>query len=290
MKDSVVLGVDIGGSHLTAALVNERTKEFVAGSHTRVRVNSSGSAEEILNTWSAAINDIFKKFIVPEKRVGIAMPGPFDYENGISLIKDLDKYDSLYKLSMKELLAQKVFMLPSNIRMMNDAACFLRGEVFHGAAQGFHDAIGITLGTGTGTATHHRGVTRDANLGPSPFKGSIADKYFSTRWFVMRYAERSGKKIGDVKTLSELYHIEGIVKEIFSEFVNNLTIFLEGFVRREKPEVIVLGGNIAQCAELFLSELEHKLQSAGVTVPIVKAQKGEGAAILGAASLFENIT
>jgi len=288
MKDSVVLGVDIGGSHLTAALVMENF-EFVVGSNTRIRVNSSGSAEEILNTWSTAINEIFKKYDVTEKRIGIALPGPFDYENGISLIKDLDKYEALYKLNVKELLGQQLNILPSKIRMMNDAACFLRGEVYHGAAKGYQHVIGITLGTGTGTAIHHQGVTEDANLGPSPFMDSIADEFFSTRWFVRQYTERSGKTIHDVKSLSKLYAEDDSVKEIFSAFVKNFSIFLESFVKREKPELIVMGGNISQCADLFLPELRHALQSAGVTIPIVLAQLGEHAAILGAASLFGRI-
>jgi len=289
MKDPVVLGVDIGGSHLTAALVTRNFQGFVPGSDTRVRVNSSGSAEEILNTWSAAINEIFLKHNVTEKRIGIALPGPFDYENGISLIKGLDKYESLYKLNVKELLAHQLQMPSSNIRMMNDAACFLRGEVYHGAARGYQDVIGITLGTGTGTAIHHQGITEDADLGPSPFMDSIADEYFSTRWFVRQYAERSGKKVHDVKALSNLYATEDSVKEIFSVFTKNFSKFLESFVKREKPEVIVMGGNIAQCADLFLSDLERSLQSAGVTIPIVQAQLGEHAAILGAASLFGRI-
>ena len=287
MKDSVILGVDIGGSHLTAALVNEHTKTIIEGSNTRIRVNSSGRAAEILNTWSTVINDIFEKYSVTERRIGIAMPGPFDYENGISLIKGLDKYESLYKLPVKELLAKRLTMPSSNIRMMNDAACFLRGEVYHGAARGYQNVIGITLGTGTGTAVHHGSTTEDANLGPSPFMDSIADEYFSTRWFVKQYAERSGSTVKDVKALSELYAAEGNVKEIFSEFAKNLAIFLEGFVRKEKPEIIVMGGNIAQCSDLFLVDLERELKSAGVTIPIVKAQLGEDAAILGAASLFE---
>jgi glucokinase len=288
MKDSVVLGVDIGGSHLTAALVNEHTKMFIAGSNTRIRVNSSGSANEILNTWSTVINDIFKKYSVTERRIGIAMPGPFDYEKGISLIKNLNKYESLYKLNVKELLASQLHMASSNIMLMNDAACFLRGEVYHGAARGYLNAIGITLGTGTGTAFHHHGITGDANLGPSPFLDGIADEYFSTRWFVRQYAKRSGNTVKDVKELSGLYASENVVKEIFSEFVKNLAIFLDEFIKKEKPEVIVVGGNIAQCADLFLVNLEQKLRSIGVAIPIIKSTLGEDAAILGAASLFEN--
>lgn len=288
MKDSNILGVDIGGSHLTAALVNESSRKFVPGSYTRVRVNSHGTAEEILTTWINTIGEVFSRHPVTAKRIGIAMPGPFDYEKGISLITGLDKYEALYKLNIKHLLAQRLGISTTSILMMNDAACFLRGEVYYGAAKGYHDVIGITLGTGTGSATHHAGITRDANLGPSPFMDSIADEYFSTRWFVKRYADRTGKTVKDVKVLAERYHEDDHVKDIFREFVNNLAVFLEGFVKTENPQVIVMGGNIAQSEALFLHDLVDRLTSLGITIPIVKAQLGEEAAILGAASLFEN--
>lgn len=288
MKDSLVLGIDIGGSHCTAALVDERTRKFVPDTYTRHRVNSHGTAEEILHSWTVAIQEAYKNHPAIQKRIGIAMPGPFDYEQGISLITGLDKYEALYKLNTKELLSKSLNIPATSILMMNDAACFLRGEVYYGAAKGYQDVIGITLGTGTGTATHHQGVTRDVNLGPSPFMDSIADEYFSTRWFVKRYAALTGKIVKDVKALTELYSADENVKGIFREFVNNLTVFLEGFVKRENPELIVLGGNIAQCDALFLADLVSKLAAAGITTPIVKVQLGEEAAILGAASLFEN--
>lgn len=288
MKESLILGLDIGGSHLTAALVNQATRQFVPDSYTRLRVNSKGTAEEILDTWTTAIQEIYTKHPVSNKRIGLAMPGPFDYVNGISLIKGLDKYEALYKLNIKKMLSERLAVPVSSILMMNDAACFLRGEVYYGAAKGYEDAIGITLGTGTGSATHHKGVTEDANLGPSPFMDSIADEYFSTRWFVKRYLELTGKTVKDVKALAELYASDAAVKNIFTEFVKNLAVFIEGFVKKEKPKVIVMGGNIAQCASLFLDDLVANLAAKNITIPIVQAKLGEEAAILGAASLFEH--
>lgn len=290
MKDSVVLGIDIGGSHLTAALVDEATRKFVPDSYLRVRVNSKGTAEEILGIWTKAIEDTFQAYPVANKRIGIAMPGPFDYANGISLIKGLDKYEALYKRNVKQILSQRLSISPASILMMNDAACFLRGEVYYGAARGYQDVIGITLGTGTGSAMHHNGVTHDANLGPAPFMDSIADEYFSTRWFVKRYRELTGTTVKDVKALTDLYQTDANVKTIFAEFVKNLVVFLEGFVKAEKPQVIVMGGNIAQCSDLFLSDLTAQLATRAITVPIVRAELGEEAAILGAASLFESKT
>jgi glucokinase len=50
--------------------------------------------------------------------------------------------------------------------------------------------------------------------------------------------------------------------------------------------IIVMGGNIAQCSELFLTDLRRNLKTLGITTPVVKAKLGEDAAILGAAGLF----
>lgn len=88
--------------------------------------------------------------------------------------------------------------------------------------------------------------------------------------------------------MAELYSSEEHVREIFSEFVKNLAVFLEGFVKKENPQIIVMGGNIAQSSALFLDDLIAQLATKEVKIPIVNAQLGEEAAILGAASLFED--
>jgi glucokinase len=288
MNNKMILGIDIGGSHITAALVDDNSRQIYADSYMRLRVNSKADADEILNVWSTLISKIFNKYKISNKRIGIAMPGPFDYEKGISYIKGLDKYNALYKLNIKALLANKLGISPTNILMMNDAACFLLGEVEGGAAKGYEDVIGITLGTGTGTAIHHKGITQDANLGPSPFKNSITDDYFSTRWFVKRYKEITSIEVNNVKELTELYDTDARVRALFAEFTENLTDFLEAFILREKPKMVVLGGNIAQCSNLFLTDLTGNLKIRGINLSIVTAQLGEDAAILGAASLFND--
>lgn len=284
--DSFILGIDIGGSHITAAMTRPEQKLIVQGSWSRKRVNAHGTIQEIIHSWCESINEVFQLYPVKEKKIGIAMPGPFDYKNGISYIKGLDKYEALYEQNVKLLLADELRIPAKNIRMMNDAAAFLRGEVVCGAGNGYIDAIGVTLGTGTGTARHHNDVTEDANLGPSPFMDSIADEYFSTRWFVKRYAQLSGKTLKEVKDISALFASDHSVRVLFDEFTDNLTVFLKQFIETDKPEAIILGGNIAQGADLFLPDLEKKLAAQHLYVPIVKAQLGEEAAILGAASLF----
>ena len=125
----VALGIDIGGSHITAAMVDLESRSIIAGSTLRTAVDASLNAEEILNTWCALIDSVQGSAPGTEAHLGIAMPGPFDYDHGISLIKDQPKFQNLYQVNIKNELAKRLQVEPGNIRFINDAASFLQGEV-----------------------------------------------------------------------------------------------------------------------------------------------------------------
>src|SRR5690606_4374061 len=116
--------------------------------------------------------------------IGIAMPGPYDYENGISLISEQGKMKSLYGLSVKNLLADALRIPPAQIQFTNDAESFLKGEVFAGVGKGFSNTLGLTLGTGLGSAIHVEDVVKDAKLWTAPFRDGIAEDYLGTDWFI----------------------------------------------------------------------------------------------------------
>src|SRR6187397_1253508 len=144
MKDNMVLGVDIGGSHITAGLIDMETRTLRTDSIKRRKVNSADTAENIIAAWASLIKEITGSSGV---RIGIAMPGPFDYELGVSYIKGLEKYESLYGKNVKDLLAAALDIPAKHIRLKNDAGCFLQGETFAGSAKGYNSAIGLTIGT-----------------------------------------------------------------------------------------------------------------------------------------------
>ncbi|GAA4318624.1 hypothetical protein GCM10023149_16800 [Mucilaginibacter gynuensis] len=288
MNANIVLGIDIGGSHITAALVDMTRRSIIQDSYKRQHINSRGNREEIINSWCAVIGDAFRgTSSKEEKKIGIGMPGPFDYSTGISYIQNTEKYDALYGVNVKKLLAERLGIYVNDIRMMNDAACFLQGEVFGGAAQGCKTAIGITLGTGLGTSYYCDGVAKDVNLWKMPFKESIAEDYISTRWFLKMYRALSGNTVNNVKELTALHNTDSTVREIFSEFAHNLAQFISLFVNDTNPEIIVLGGNIANAHALFFHYLNIYLKTNKINIPVKRAQLNEEAAIVGAASCFE---
>lgn len=286
MNNPLVAGVDIGGSHITAALVDLEVRSVLPAFSARKSINSREDASSIIDSWCDAINTVYQTQPTLPKRIGIAMPGPFDYENGISLIKDQDKYDALYGLNVKEMLAGKLGVSPNDIRLMNDAGCFLQGEIVGGAGRGFKTAIGITLGTGLGSATYINGIANDANRWCAPFRNGIAEDYISARWLIKRYQEVCGSTIENIKDLVALIPSDPRIKDIFEEFGHNLASFLTPFIREYNPEVVVIGGNIAKTADWFLPEMEKDLNGQGLPVAIRIARLGENAHIMGAAGCW----
>lgn len=290
MNNPLVAGVDIGGSHITAALVDLEVRRVLPSFSARKSINAKDDAASIINNWCEAICDVFETQPALHKRIGIAMPGPFDYEKGISLIKNQDKYESLYGLNVKELMAERLGVSPSDIRLMNDAGCFLQGEVMGGAARGYKSAVGVTLGTGLGSAYFKDGLAEDANLWCAPFKDGIAEEYISSRWLVSRYAEVCNGKVANTKEMVDLIPTDDRIKGIFGEFGANLAAFLTPFIQQHNPEVAVIGGNIAKSSDWFLPRVESDLQKQGINIPLRIARLGENAHIMGAAGCWiENI-
>lgn len=288
MKEhTYVLGADIGGSHITAALIDMEYRTVVEESVTRNAVDSSTSSGAIIATWSDTIEKACKKVNIKLEKVGLAMPGPFDYQNGISYITGTGKYEAFYGLNVKEMLAMQLGISTNAIRMRNDAASFLAGETFSGVAKQYSKVIGITLGTGLGSAVFEGTEVRDANLWCAPYEDSIAEDYISTRWFLKRYYQLTGLNILNVKDLAALYAESATVKQIFEEFALNLANFLENFQHKTKAEAIVIGGNIAKAAKYFLPALSRQLKKLELNQPVFISEMTEIAALAGAASCWK---
>lgn len=287
MEANMVLGIDIGGSHISLALVDLAEKKLIESSHYRRPCDAQAACDAIMDAWVAVIQEAYGKAGDAPKRIGIALPGPFDYENGISYIKGNNKFDALYGINVKRALADKLGIDSADIRMLNDAAAFLQGEAFGGAARGYKKAIGITLGTGLGSAVCSNGIATDAERWSAPFKDARTEDYISTRWCMQRYAELTGNTVAGVKELSLLAKESAAARQVFAEFSENLFLFLRVFVADTDPEMIVLGGNITKAASLFLPGLIAFLQENGVSIPVRVSGLGEQAAILGAASCWQ---
>jgi glucokinase len=284
--NTYVVAADIGGSHITAALIDTDRKVIEGNTLVRTPVSNTAETAEIIADWATCI----KKTDGLQKagQICLAMPGPFDYEKGICFIRDQAKYPGLYGVNVKKLLGRELDWPAEKIFMQNDAACFIEGEVFCGSMEGFEEVIGITLGTGLGTAVYRNHSGQSADLWDAPFKEGIAEDYISSRWFASKYKELTGGEIGGVKELVSEGMDEAVVRTIFNEFAENLAGFLKDFSLKEKPQAIVLGGNIAKAFAWFQDKLMLEFAKHHPAVFIRQSQYGENAALLGAASSWKN--
>lgn len=299
MKEKIVIGCDIGGSHISCGIINVENGTILKNSLISVKVSNSESKEILLSVWTQAILNCKKNVPVNSEflGIGIAIPGPFDYEKGIGLYDNSNqKFVDLKNVNVKEALSESLALEPSKIRFVNDATAFSLGSYWYGSGKGSKQMVAITLGTGFGSSFISNGlaieegitVPENGYLWDEPFKNGIADDYFSTRWFVNSFNEISEEKVTGVKRIAELVK-EGDEKAItlFNEFGINLADCLAEHLKNFNADVVVMGGNIAEAFELFKPSLYKKLKERGSEIPFKVSILKESAAMLGSATLFK---
>jgi glucokinase len=274
------IGVDIGGSHITAAQVLPEDLTIITDTKIRLKVDSHADANTVIAQWADAL---YKLCNIEDKeaiRIGIAMPGPFNYREGICLIKGMNKYESLYGLNIRNLLSDALNIQPQNIIFRNDAEAFLHGEVVFGKIPFTSKAIGVTLGTGLGSAISFNGVTTDVFRAINTMHDGIAEDFISTRWFQKRCIELSNKVLPNVEVLLNYENTE-LRNQIFDEFGANFGAFLNAFAIEEQADVIVIGGNIARSMDMFIKQTLDQFINKNVEVR--QSILWEDAALIGAA-------
>lgn len=279
---SFILACDIGGTHITSAIVNAKDWTILPDTLVRNHVDSSADAKSIFQNWSSTINLCQQKHEVTINQIGIAMPGPFNYEEGISLMKNQDKYDALYKLNVSHGILEGLNNKNCSIKYINDAAAFLQGEVYAQQLQHKPKVLGITLGTGLGSAVWSKGHKAfDADLWNTPYKDSIFEEYLVTRWFTNRFEQLSGIKETGLKEIIEKHQETAAFQQLMSEYRIHLIDFLKYFSELHCCKDFIIGGNIAKAWNL--------IDQGGIfsVYHITHAQYAEKAALIGAASIFE---
>jgi len=282
MNSNFVVASDIGGTHITSAVVDINTWQILEDTISRCRVNSRSDAKSIFYSWNSSITAAIKGCGASISKLGIAMPGPFDYENGISLMKNQDKYDALYKVNVSNGILDTLDMA-KEIRFINDAAAFLQGEIFAGNLQQKERILGITLGTGLGSAVWNNNEKAfDADLWNAPYKDSIFEEFLVTRWLTKRFAELSGQQEDGFKAIITKHQGTVHFEDLMKEYAKALYDFLHYFSSKHESKTFVIGGNIAKAWELITSynlKITEEFE-------IHTGQYAEKAAIIGAASLF----
>jgi glucokinase len=294
---NIAIGVDIGGSHITAVAVDMEKHSIIEQSRAESPVNNKAEADVILNVWSDALMKVLKKIQIFNLRgIGFAMPGPFDYVNGICLIRGVPKYEKLYGVNVGKAISSRLGLpCDCRVRFMNDATAFAVGEAWAGKASGYGKMMAITLGTGFGSAfLDNRIPVVEGDTVPAmgcvyhlPFDNGIADDSFSTRWFTSEYAAATGNKADGVREIAERAETETHARVLFDKFGKNLGSFLSTWLIKFDAGILVIGGNISHAYGLFGPAFEKELADSGCKTRVAISELKEDAALLGSAYLLD---
>jgi glucokinase len=287
--ESRVLVYDVGGSHISAA-VFDREDCTVEGV-----VTEGYPSEQNIDTFLNVFHSLGTRAARGQTDipgVSIAMPGPFDYERGVSWIQHKLAY--LYGFDLRRGLAARLGKREAGIRFLNDGAAYLLGEITAGSAQGVCRAVAITLGTGIGSAfavdghvvREGTGVPPGGEIWNLPYLGGILEDQISTRAIRQSYESRAGvdREVADIAACAAEDAIAG---EVFSDFGRTLGTGLRTVLDAFSPQVIVLGGGISRSAQLFLCAAQAELETPRVELRV--SSLGEIAPLVGAgAAWFES--
>jgi glucokinase len=281
----VVGALDIGGTHVTAGRVHIESKAVEAGTRVRVAFSPAtgpGLVERIVETAAAVATPEMRRF-------GVAAPGPFDYAAGISRIAH--KLPGLYGVDLRRELGSALDLTDLRaIAFLNDAEAFLLGEWWAGAARGHSRVVGITLGTGLGSAFLENGrIVRSDTRVPAggalytlAFRGAPVEETISRRALLASYGTDS-EEVTDVEQIAARGRAgERRARLVFEELAADLAEFLGPTLEAFAPTCLVVGGSIARAWELLEPVLEQRLAAFRPLV-VARAARIDDAPLLGAA-------
>ncbi len=285
--------MDIGGSHVSAAVVDLAARAILPDSVRRLAVEPNAGADAIVDTWAqAALVALAAARRDRASAVGIAMPSPFDYATGVSLMEH--KFGALLGRNVITMLTERWRETPlaaTPIRLANDADLFALGEWWIGAAQGCERVIGLTLGTGLGSGFIQDGqiVTSGPDIPPGgeiwnvPYLDGITEDYASGAAISRTYSQATGQPLAPAEIARRAAQDDPAAQAAFTTLGRHLVGILDPYVQRFQPSCIVVGGNIARAWPLFGPQLER----AWPGVAVRPSQRFDEAGLLGAAALVD---
>ena len=295
------IGLDIGGTNIKAGTILENGTIF----NNNINMYPSLSKENKNTILKNIINIIEKEFNLYTLNgnllgIGIAFPGPFDYKNGICKIKGINKYDSLYNVSIKIELLKYInnSFLKNNtidnfsILFENDATLFALGELEQNDFLKNNKTIAICIGTGAGSTylengkvlKSGKGIAQNGWIYKLPFKKSIIDDYISARGIINFYNSLSNNKVNNVKDIALKYNIDENSNITFNHFGEDLANVLNMILKDFNAKNIILGGQITKSYSLFKDSLLYNMN---FNPNILLSKDTSKSTLIGAMALFK---
>jgi glucokinase len=289
VSESRVIGVDVGGTKILAALVGRDGKVLRRREHP----TPVDSQDALVAGLEAAVRELLDGDVAA---LGFGVPSQVDQATGIA---SGSVNIPLQDLPLRDLMA-KTFGLPVGIDNDGNAAAF--AEWAFGAGRGSSNLVMLTLGTGVGGGVIidgrlYRGWAELGHMvieyNGRPCQGRCTGRgHLESYCTGLAAGETAVEAFGPGTDAHRLVRIaregDGLAIEILAEMGRKLGAGIGSLVNIFHPEVVVVGGGFgAAAAELLLGPaheivLREALSPAGATVRLGTAELGTAAGVIGA--------
>lgn len=316
----LVIGVDLGGTHTYAGVINDQG-EILVRKETDIDLSEDADTiirESIIPTIKAAMDE--NPFIEDDiKAVGIGIPGNLDSARGMCFFSPNFQWrDVSVTPPIREALGIPVFL-------QNDVNVTALGEKYFGAGRGISDFVMAAIGTGIGGGIISGGklllgvceaageighITVDPNgyqcncgnygcmealaSGPNIARRgreAMMEAKDSLLWTLVKdpaevtaYTLFKAAKQGDATAL-----------KVWEDTGKYLGIGFSNIIHTVNPRRFIIGGRVSGAREFFFPALQNEINKRATMVPkdsveIVSAELQENAGMVGAAALaFEKV-
>jgi glucokinase len=304
------IGVDLGGSHTTAAVVQEDGK--ILSQHELDITDRSfdaviGALEHVIG---AALKETKAKDLAG---IGIGSPGNIDPKSGAVLFSPNFMWENV-PLGAR---LRKSFDLP--IFIANDARCATLGEYTFGTGKGTKNFALITLGTGigggfvgdgtllignragAGEVGHHQIRPTDGFICGCGKIGCFEAQASGTGLIRHAFAvaasfprstllAKSPEKLGSKAIRRAAQAGDGHAVAAWKNYTADLALGVANIIAFVNPEVIALGGGVSTAGDFMLDAIRGRVDELTVMAPrgttkLVIAKLGNDAGQVGAATM-----
>jgi fructokinase len=243
--------------------------------------------------------------------VGIGIPGSLDPVTGLA------KGASSTWLNGKPVEADLRRTLGREIRVVNDADCFVVSEAVDGAAAGHNVVFAVILGSGAGAGVAvggkaHHGPNNSAGEwghnalprpdvteipGPACYCGrhGCLERWVSGWSFARDYHQHASidlaasEPLAPAEIVVRMREGDRLARLVWRRYVDRVARGLSVVINTLDPDIVVLGGGMANIDELY-DELPARLAEETFSpcfyTPIVRAMHGDSSGVRGAAWLW----
>lgn len=287
-----VIGVDLGGTKIAAALANTKGKTV---KEVTIPTEAGKGHKEVIENIKNAVYRAADKKIKEVGAIGIGAPGTVDYENGI--VMHPPNLPGWKEINLKKLLKEE-FGIP--VLVDNDANCAALAELEFGAGIDAKNFVYVTISTGIGGGiVINRKIYRGA-IGAAGEVGHISINKDGKKCSCGQHGHLEGLAAGGA--IHRHYGVTAIEVEegaknkkqwafkIINEVADTIGLGFANIVNILNPELIIVGGGLSNMGELLLQPIRFALRKYALPLPcssvkIVRAKLGTKSGIRGAIAL-----